>query len=114
MRISGLIRATIDLLAPKPTDVILDIGFGGGYSLMCLAEKVTRGKIIGVDYSHEMVEAAAKLVKSRKWTPRVSARWGDVTNLRFGPGRFDKVISVNGVYLYSPDAAGSLRRSRGY
>src|ERR1022692_4406040 len=36
----GLIRAGIELLEPERDDRVLDIGFGGGCSLLALAEKL--------------------------------------------------------------------------
>ena len=102
----GLIRTTIDLLDPKPDETILDVGFGGGYSLAELAERVTRGKVIGVDYSPEMVDAAAELLKSRHLQSRVSARLGDVTKLPFRARTFHKVISVNAIYYWPNPIAG--------
>jgi ubiquinone/menaquinone biosynthesis C-methylase UbiE len=105
---TGLIRTTIDLLDPKPGDAVLDIGFGGGYSLTYLAQKVTGGRIIGVDYSREMVDTALALLKSRHLESRVKVRQGDVGDLPFRERTFDKAVSVNAIY-YWPDAVGAFR-----
>jgi ubiquinone/menaquinone biosynthesis C-methylase UbiE len=100
-----VMRVTIDLLEAKPTDTVLDIGFGGGYSLTRLAEKVTRGKVTGVDYSREMVDSAAVLVRARHLQSRIRVRQGDVARLPFHARTFDKVVTVNSIYFWpDPDA----------
>jgi len=103
-----LVNTAIELLEPKPTDAVLDIGFGGGYSLVAMAGKVTRGTITGIDYSREMVGSAARLVESKHLASRVRVQWGDVAKLAFPAGTFHKVLTVNSLY-YWPDLAASLR-----
>jgi len=103
-----LVNAAVELLDPRPKDTVLDIGFGGGLSLVALAAKAPRARIVGVDYSHEMVEAAARLVRDKKLDARVSLKWGDVAKLPFRAGAFHKVLTVNSLY-YWPDLIASLR-----
>ena len=104
-----LVNVSIALLDPRPTDTILDIGFGGGNSLVALAAKAPRGRITGVDYSREMVDHAAGLIAEKGLQARVRVEWGDVAKLPFRAGTFHKVLSVNSLY-YWPDLAGSLRQ----
>jgi SAM-dependent methyltransferase len=104
---SRLVRAAVEILEPSPTDAILDIGFGGGDSLLALAAKAPRGKITGVDYSREMVDRAAHLIAQKQLQERASVRWGDVAKLPFRAAAFDKVLSVNSIY-YWPDLPASL------
>jgi len=103
-----LVDRTIELLDPQPKDAVLDIGFGGGYSLVTLAGKAARGKIVGVDYSHEMVDAAARLLREKRLDSRVRVEWGDVADLPFRAGAFHKVLTVNSLY-YWPKLRASLR-----
>jgi SAM-dependent methyltransferase len=103
-----LVNAAVELLDPQPSDTVLDIGFGGGLSLLTLAAKAPRAKIVGVDYSHEMVDAAARLVREKKLDARVSVKWGDVAKLPFRAGTFHKVLTVNSLY-YWPHLVASLR-----
>ena len=103
-----LVNAAVDLLDPRTNDTVLDIGFGGGLSLVTLAAKAPRAKIVGVDYSREMVETAARLVRGKKLDARVSVKWGDVAKLPFRAGTFHKVLTVNSLY-YWPDLVASLR-----
>jgi len=98
----NLIRSTIDLLHPQPDDHVLDIGFGGGYSLLALAKTVPKGRVVGVDRSSDMVTAAAGLIREKKLQARVRVRRGDVAKLPFLAATFDKVLCVNTIY-YWPD-----------
>jgi ubiquinone/menaquinone biosynthesis C-methylase UbiE len=102
-----LVDTAIELLDPKPNDTVLDIGFGGGYSLRAVAARVTRGKVTGVDYSREMVRGASRMIQQRGLGDRVSARWGDVANLPFPRAAFHKVLTVNSLY-YWPHPFASL------
>ncbi len=54
-----LTEAIVQLLSPKAGESLLDLGCGDGYLTARLAEKV--GRIIGVDSSPSLVEAARKL-----------------------------------------------------
>jgi ubiquinone/menaquinone biosynthesis C-methylase UbiE len=103
-----LVHAAVELLDPQPKDTVLDIGFGGGLSLVALAAKAPGAKIVGVDYSREMVEAAARLVRDKELDDRVSVKWGDVAKLPFRAGTFHKVLTVNSLY-YWPHLTASLR-----
>ena len=103
-----LVNAAVELLDPRPKATILDIGFGGGLSLVTLAAKAPCAKIIGVDYSREMVETSGRLIRDKKLDARVSVKWGDVAKLPFRAGTFHKVLTVNSLY-YWPDLIASLR-----
>ena len=98
-----LIDTAIELLNPKRTDRVLDIGFGPGYSLVSLARRA--GRVVGVDYSRDMVEAARKLAAGQ---PNIRVRWGDAACLPFRARTFDCAITVNSIY-YWPDLAAGLR-----
>jgi len=103
-----LVDRTIELLDPQPKDVVLDIGFGGGYSLVTMAGKVPRGKVVGVDYSREMVDGAVRMIRAKSLDSRVRVQWGDVADLPFRAGSFHKVLTVNSLY-YWPDLEAGLR-----
>ena len=96
----SIIRASVDLLEPKPDDRVLDIGFGGGYSLFSLAERVPKGRVVGVDHSRDMVDAAATLIRKRKLQARIRVRKGNVVELPFAANTFDRVLTVNTIYYW--------------
>lgn len=103
-----LVNAAVELLDPRPRDRILDIGFGGGRSLVALAAQAPSATIVGVDYSLEMVDKANRLIREKHLDARVSVKWGDVADLPFRAGSFHKVLTVNSLY-YWPDLTANLR-----
>ncbi|HEY4962923.1 MAG TPA: class I SAM-dependent methyltransferase [Terriglobales bacterium] len=104
----AFIRTSVELLGLKSDDRVLDIGFGGGYSLLALAERIPNGQVVGVDHSRDMVDAAASLIRARKLQARIRVRWGNVVKLPFAARTFDKVFTVNTIY-YWPDLSLGLR-----
>ena len=103
-----LVDAAINLLDPQPRESILDIGFGGGLSLMALSKRAPRARIVGVDYSREMVESAARRIHSKHLDEHVSVKCADVARLPFRAAAFHRVLTVNSLY-YWPDLPASLR-----
>jgi ubiquinone/menaquinone biosynthesis C-methylase UbiE len=98
----------IELLEPDVDDRVLDVGFGGGYSLLALAHKLSHGAVVGVDHSHEMVNIATNLIREERLSSRVHVCLGDVIKLPFPRGSFDKVLTVNTIY-YWPNLRVGLR-----
>jgi len=99
--------AVLDLLAPKPGELILDVGCGDGTLTMRIAEAGAR--VIGLDSSPEMIEAA----RARG----VDAFVADAEAMdleRFG--QFDAVFSNAALHwMLDPDAvaSGIFRALRG-
>ncbi|MBV9182757.1 MAG: class I SAM-dependent methyltransferase [Acidobacteria bacterium] len=87
---------------------ILDVGCGGGRTLGKLAERVTQGKVYGVDYSEESV-AASKRSNSR-WLEmgRVEIRHGSVCQLPFADEMFDLVTAVE-THFWWPNLPTDMR-----
>ena len=90
----------IELLEPDIDDRVLDVGFGGGYSLMALARRLSQGAVVGVDYSHDMVNIATNLIREKHLNSRVHVCRRDVAKLPFPEESFDKVLTVNTIYYW--------------
>jgi arsenite methyltransferase len=92
-------RLAFDLLAPKPGEALLEIGFGGGALLERLAA-AWPSKLVGVDWSRAIVarvgKCGAKIVEAQ------------ATALPFGDDDFDGLVSVSVVHFW-PDLAPPLR-----
>jgi ubiquinone/menaquinone biosynthesis C-methylase UbiE len=90
------IRWTVDLLGLEPDDRVLEVGYGPGVGIAFAANKVTAGRVVGIDHSSLMQRQA--LTRNA-----VAARAGRV-ELLLGGGiemlptlaePFDKAFAVN-------------------
>ena len=97
-RISGPInRLTLTDLQVGPDDDVLEVGFGGG-ALLEMLLAATRGRVIGVDLSEEMVRRAQLRFRRE---PRVTILAGSVEKLPLDDASVDRACSVNNVYFWS-------------
>jgi ubiquinone/menaquinone biosynthesis C-methylase UbiE len=86
----------------------LDVGCGPAFLACELGREVgPAGRVIGVDESPEMLEAARARIAREGLTDRVEVRQGEAGRLDFPSGLFDFVTGVQ-VYLYVADVAGAL------
>ncbi|MFQ6070893.1 MAG: arsenite methyltransferase [Candidatus Aminicenantales bacterium] len=83
-------------------ETVLDLGSGGGLDCFLAASKVgSRGKVIGVDMTPEMIEKARENARKNKYE-NVEFRLGEIENLPAADKSVDAVIS-NCVINLSPD-----------
>ncbi len=97
---------TVSLLNARPTDAILEVGFGAGYAIQHLSRTIGaapagRGRLAGVDVSPAMVAAAKRRNAAAVASGRVDLRRADVSRLPFGSGEFDKAFSIHSIYFWS-------------
>jgi SAM-dependent methyltransferase len=95
----------IDRMHLAPEDSVLDVGCGAGWTLRLLAERVTEGRVVGMDVCDEMVRHARKNCAEY---PQVMAAAGSVDEIPWESAFFTKVISIESAY-YWPDPATGLR-----
>ena len=95
----ALNRLAFDLLAPKPGEALLEVGFGGGALLERLST-LRLGKLAGVDWSQEMVASGGQL--------RAELVQAEAASLPFADASFDGVVSVSVVHFW-PDLGPPLR-----
>lgn len=80
---------------------LLEVPIGTGIISLPLYKKLTKARIIGVDYSESMLLAASKNLEAFKIS-NVNLIQGDVGNLSFESESFDTVISIDGFHVF-PD-----------
>jgi SAM-dependent methyltransferase len=86
----------------------LDVGCGPGFLACELAQEVgPAGRVIGLDESPEMLEAARARIVREGLEDRMQVRPGDAARLDFPAASFDFVTAVQ-VYLYVADVAAAL------
>jgi len=85
--------AGVRKLAPKAGDLVLEIGFGTGHSIVALAEWVGKpGKVYGIDLAEGMLEVTRARVKRAGVTDRVFLTCGDARQLPFATEFFDGIF----------------------
>ena len=77
----------------KKGEIVLDLGAGAGFDCFLAASKVgSKGKVIGVDMTPEMIEKARENAK-RNAVKNVEFRLGEIENLPLADNSVDVVIS---------------------
>lgn len=108
-----LARELLDSLELRPDDCVLDIGSGDGRITAVIAERVPRGRVVGVDSSADMVRhARAEFAGGRQ--PNLTFRQADASALPFD-SEFSVVYSsaaLHWVLDHRPVIAGIARALR--
>jgi len=74
-------------------NIVLDLGSGAGFDSFLASKKVgSSGKVIGIDFTDEMVEKSRELAKNYGFK-NVEFKLGDIENLPFEDEFFDVIIS---------------------
>lgn len=94
------VQWTLSLLDVKPSDSILEIGFGAGRAIELLTTQATNGHITGIDLSQTMLRVARRRNAHAIETGQVDLRHGDVTTLPFEDAQFDKIFSIHTLYFW--------------
>lgn len=88
----------------KPTDRVLEIGFGSGWSIQKISKIVTDGYVAGIDHSRAMVKKATKLNKQAIRDEKVELQCGNADLLPYPSGSFDKIFAVYVMYFWDDPA----------
>ena len=91
-----------EVMAVKPTETVLEVGFGGGDLLVRIAGAVAGGRVEGIELSEPMLRRVHGRIRWLGLGDRVRLQVGSVECLPHGAGQFDCVGSVNSVYFW-PD-----------
>jgi trans-aconitate methyltransferase len=90
----------ISLLNLKPSDRVLEIGFGPGVTIQKMSEILTHGVIWGIDHSEAMFRQASKRNQRAISVGRVRLALTSVSQLPAFDGPFDKILDVNGFQFW--------------
>jgi SAM-dependent methyltransferase len=111
LQLEPLGRRALTALAARPGERVLDIGCGGGETVLALARAVAPdGAVTGMDVSGAVLEYARRDALGRAQVSFVQA---DVQTYPFEPATFDAAFSRFGVMFFAdPTAAfANIRRS---
>jgi ubiquinone/menaquinone biosynthesis C-methylase UbiE len=79
----------------NPHWLVLEIGYGQGYLTMELASVLSAGKVVGVDFLHELITCGVTrwIAEKTGMKSRIALIASDSTKLPFRGGSFDAVVS---------------------
>lgn len=85
----------LDIIHPKSTDIILEIGCGAGLLAQQVALRLIKGRIVAVDRSESMIKSAKKRTADLVEKGRIEFCSQDYAMASFDHQSFDKVIAFN-------------------
>lgn len=100
----------LDDLGLRGDERLLDLGCGRGAVLLMAADRLPGGRAVGVDLwrtvdqSGNALAAAERNAEAEGVRDRVELRTGDMTDLPFGDGEFDVVVSSMAIHNIHPSA----------
>ncbi len=105
----------LELLDVQEGEIVLEIGFGTGCSLVEIAKRVgATGKACGIDVTPEMVELAEKRLEKEELAERVELHEGDAREMPYKNKRFDAVYMAAALELFDtpdiPRVLGEIKR----
>jgi ubiquinone/menaquinone biosynthesis C-methylase UbiE len=102
---------TLEQLAVRPGETLLEIGFGPGRLIAALSERAGHGAVWGVDHSDTMVRQALARNREAAQAGRVALCLAPVSRLPFADGSFDRACAVNS-FQFWPAPEADLRELR--
>jgi ubiquinone/menaquinone biosynthesis C-methylase UbiE len=86
---------TYENLKLKPTDILLEVGYGPGVTIKKVADHLTTGFIAGIDHSEIMLDQASRKNRKHIESKKVKLECGTVWDLKYPENYFDTVFGSN-------------------
>jgi SAM-dependent methyltransferase len=96
-------RVAIEALQVAATDTVLELGFGPGQAISVLSALASRGQVLGIDRSPEMLAEARRRNRPAIAAGRVRLGLGGFDALPLEDASVDKILAVNVVYFFNRD-----------
>jgi ubiquinone/menaquinone biosynthesis C-methylase UbiE len=98
-------RMTVELAGLRPEEVVVDVGCGSGEAVRVAAERVVRGRAIGVDPSPAMIRIATEQTRDHAGVDRIRFVEGSAEKLPLESGSASVVLAINSLHHWArPDA----------
>lgn len=101
-------RQAIELMNLPEDARVLDVGCGSGWATRLMAQKASKGRVVGIDISDEMVTLSAETSTA---FPNLEVRVASAEKLPFAGGEFTHAFSMESLYYYA-DMPGALKEIR--
>jgi S-adenosylmethionine-diacylglycerol 3-amino-3-carboxypropyl transferase len=103
-------RRAVNLLELRPDSQVLEIGCGTGLNFPYMVDELdpASGRLVGLDFSHDMLARASRRVAARRWE-HVELVQGDATQLDLGR-QFDAILFAYSLTMI-PDWPAALERA---
>jgi ubiquinone/menaquinone biosynthesis C-methylase UbiE len=102
----------LSLLQLRPTDHVLELGFGSGADIRRVAARVPQGFVAGVDHSESMVRLATSKNAAMIAAGRVRVLQSSASRLPFESNSFDVAFSINVAQFWNNPAEVALEIRR--
>ena len=96
----------ISMLKLRPTDRVLEIGFGPGVAIQKMSEVVTKGVVWGIDHSEVMLKQASMRNNKAISKGRVKLLLGSVSSLSFTDVQVDMILDINSFQFWESPVDG--------
>lgn len=91
---------TLELLALRPDNHVLEIGFGHGRTLMRAATLASSGFVAGIDVSADMVHTATRWNQQLIRQGRVEVRCASSLRIPYPAQSFDRIYATHTLYFW--------------
>ena len=98
-------RWTADLMDVQPGDNVLEVGFGNGANIELLAQRASKGHVVGAEISETAIAMASKRNANAISEGRVKLHRTAGGALPFDDGAFDKACTVATMYVIADPSA---------
>ena len=106
---SERLRSVVEALDIQPGDRVLEIGCGHGVAASFVCERLDGGRLVAVDRSPKMIEAAKRRNGEHVRAGRAEFLVANLESLDLGDRRFDKIFAVRvGLFHREPERARAL------
>ncbi len=99
--IAAVNEQALELLAVRPDDHVLEVGFGHGRTLARAAALVPTGFVAGIDVSEQMVRMARYRNRQFIKEGRVEVQRADSAHLSYPDRCFDRVYAIHTLYFWA-------------
>ncbi|WP_226669642.1 class I SAM-dependent methyltransferase [Metabacillus litoralis] len=97
----------LEKIQMKEESIVLDVGCGGGKTILLLSKINTHNKIFGIDYSDQAVKDSLRTNKNDVAKGKVHIKKASVTDISFPENTFD-IITAFQTHYFWPDLEKSV------